>query len=246
MSDMSSTSSAAQGEVRTVLVTGASRGIGREVARALALSGHRVIAVARSQAALEALDDEVRAAGGNPLTLVPLDLKDGAAIDQLGAALFERWGRLDGLVAAAGVLGVLGPLQTVPPSEFDQTVAVNFTANWRLIRSLDPLLRASSAGRVVFVSSGVARRPRGFWGVYAATKAALESMALAYADETRNMALRVNLFNPGPTRTAMRARAFPGEDPMTLPTAAEVAAALLPMLAPDWHETGTLVSFTRS
>jgi NAD(P)-dependent dehydrogenase (short-subunit alcohol dehydrogenase family) len=245
MPENTSQSSAASVERRIILVTGASRGIGREAAKALALSGHHVIAVARSQAALEALDDEVKVAGGSPLTLVPLDLKDGNALDQLGAAIFQRWGRLDGLVAAAGVLGVLGPLQTVPPSEVEQTLAVNFTANWRLIRSLDPLLRASDSGRAVFVTSGVARRPRGFWGIYAATKAALEAMVLAYAEETRNMPLNVTLFNPGPTRTAMRARAFPGEDPMTLPTAAEVAAAILPLLAPEWIQTATLEAFSR-
>lgn len=230
---------------RVVVVTGASRGIGRACVLALGAAGARVVAMARSQKALEALDDEVTAAGGNPLTLVPLDLKDGPALDQLAAPLLDRFGRVDGLVAAAGILGVIGPLQTIPPSEFEQTLAVNYTANWRLIRVLDPLLRRSEAGRAVFLTSGAAHDTRAFWGSYGATKAALEALVGAWARETANTALRVNLFNPGPTRTVMRQQAFPGEDPATLPSPEEVAAAILPLLSPSLSVTAERFSFTR-
>jgi NAD(P)-dependent dehydrogenase (short-subunit alcohol dehydrogenase family) len=215
---------------RVTLVTGASRGIGRAAALALAADGAHVVALARSQKALAALDDEMRAACGRAATLIPLDLRDGAAIDGLAAALLERFGRLDGLLANAGVLGTLGPLHQVTPQSFAETIDVNLTANWRLIRALHPLLRASPAGRAVFVTSGAAPRPRAYWGPYAASKAALEAMVVTYADETEATPIRVNLFDPGATRTEMRFKAMPGEDPASLPTAAEVAAALPPLL----------------
>jgi len=212
-------------EKRITLVTGASKGIGRATAIALSASGHHVIALARSKGALEALDDEIRA-GGGMVTLVPLDLKDGKAIDQLGGALFERFGRLDGLVGNAGVLGTIGTLHQVTPTSFENTIAVNLTANWRLIRSMDPLLRLSSAPRAVFVTSGVVPRPRAFWGPYQASKAGLEALVQAWADENEAVGFKVNLFDPGPTRTEMRAKAMPGEDPDTLPTAEAVGEVL--------------------
>ena len=201
---------------RTALVTGASRGIGRALALLLAQQGWRVIAVARAQKALEQLDDEIRAGGGEA-TLVPLDLRDGDGIDRLGAALYERHGKLDALAACAGVLGALTPAHQASIGLMDEVMKVNFTANWRLIRAMHPLLKASDAGRAVFVSSGAPQRPRAYWGAYAATKAALEALVKSYAAEQEVTAIKANLFNPGPTRTAMRAKAFPGEDPMTLP-----------------------------
>jgi NAD(P)-dependent dehydrogenase (short-subunit alcohol dehydrogenase family) len=224
---------------RIALVTGASRGIGAAAARAFARAGAHVVAVARTAGGLEELDDAIRADGGSA-TLVPLDLKDYAGIDRLGGVLHERYGRLDVLLANAGLLGVNSPLAHVEPAAFDDALAVNVTANWRLIRAMDPLLRAANAGRAVFVTSGAAFRVRAYWGPYAATKAALEVLARTYAAETERTNVRVNLFNPGATRTRMRATAMPGEDPMTLPTADEVAAAILPLCLPDFLETGRL------
>jgi NAD(P)-dependent dehydrogenase (short-subunit alcohol dehydrogenase family) len=227
---------------RIALVTGASRGIGRAAAVALAAAGQHVILVARTVGGLEETDDLVRAAGGSA-TLVPLDLKDFAALDRLGASLFERWGRLDAFFANAGVLGALSPLAHLDPKLLDELVAVNITANARLIRSLDPLLRQSDAGRVLFMSSSVARKPRAFWGGYAMSKAALESLALTYAAECAGTGVRVNILNPGATRTAMRARAMPGEDPAVLPTPEDLAPLIVQMLSPGWEKNGAQVNF---
>ena len=227
---------------RIVLVTGASRGIGRAAALGLAREGAHVIALARTVGALEELDDEIAAAGGS-CTLVPLDLKDFPALDRLGGSIYERWGRLDGVLANAGVLGVLTPLTHLDPEVLTEAIEVNVTANWRLIRSLDPLLKASDAGRAVFVTSGAARKNRAYWGCYALTKAALESLALTYADECENGTVRVNLFNPGPIRTAMRARAFPGEDPNSLKQPEAVVPAILDLLAPSCQHNGTRQDF---
>jgi NAD(P)-dependent dehydrogenase (short-subunit alcohol dehydrogenase family) len=230
---------------RIALVTGASRGIGRALALALAREGAHVVALARTQGALEELDDEIHAFGG-AATLAPCDLRDFDAIDRLGAALFERYGRLDALVGAAGVLGPLSPLAHVAPKDFAQTLAVNATANWRLIRSMDLLLRASPAGRALFITSGAGHRKpmKPYWGPYAVSKAALEALARTYAAETANVsAVRVMLANPGPLRTAMRAQAAPGEDPATLRTPEEFAAKALPLLSPQWTETGKLYDF---
>jgi NAD(P)-dependent dehydrogenase (short-subunit alcohol dehydrogenase family) len=223
-------------------VTGASRGIGYACARALARTGAHVILVARTVGGLEGADDEVKKLGGSA-TLVPLDLKDFDAIDRLGAAIFERWGRLDALVGNAGVLGAMTPLTHLKPKVWDELLAVNVTANWRLIRSLDPLLRRSEAGRAVFISSSAARRHTAFWGGYAVTKAALETLVLTYAEECNGTNVKVNLFNPGGTRTAMRAKAFPGEDPETLPTADDVAPKIVEMLDRGYMHTGQLVNF---
>jgi NAD(P)-dependent dehydrogenase (short-subunit alcohol dehydrogenase family) len=227
---------------RIALITGASRGIGRAAALALAAAGQHVILVARTVGGLEEVDDAVRATGGSA-TLVPLDLKDYAALDRLGASIFERWGRLDAFFGNAGVLGALSPLAHLEPKLFEELLAVNVTANGRLLRSLDPLLRRSEAGRVLFVSSSVARKPRPFWGGYAASKAALECLALTYAAECADTNIRVNLLNPGATRTGMRARAMPGEDPATLPAPEDMAPLIVEMLSPEWQETGGLVNF---
>jgi NAD(P)-dependent dehydrogenase (short-subunit alcohol dehydrogenase family) len=226
------------------LVTGASRGIGRAVALALAHEGWRVVAVARAQKALESLDDEIRAAGGEA-TLVPLDLKDYDGIDRLGGVLYERFGRVDGLAACAGVLGDLTPVAQARPAMVNEVFAVNLIANQRLIRSIDPLLRAAPAGRAVFVTSGVARNPRSFWGPYAASKAGLESLVQIYAQEVAITPVKVNLINPGPTRTTMRYKAFPGEDPNTLATPEEVAPLFVQMLSPNEMRHGELVKFER-
>ena len=234
---------------RVALVTGASRGIGRAAALALAAAGCHVIALARTQGGLEELDDEIRALRPEaeaPATLVPCDLHDFPAIDRLGEAIHRRWGRLDVLVAAAGALGPLTPLHHVDPKQWDDVMAINVTANWRLVRALDPLLRQSPAGRAVFVTSGAASRAelRAYWGPYAVSKAALDALARTYAAETINTsAIRVMLVNPGPLRTRMRAAAMPGEDPMTLRAPEELAPKIVALCAPEWSETGKLYDF---
>jgi len=228
---------------RHALVTGATRGIGQATALALAEAGAHIIAVGRTSGALEELDDAIVKAGSTA-TLVPLDLKDGPGIDRLGGAIYERFGKLDIFIGNAGVLGPMTPLAQVEPKEWDDAIAVNLTANWRLVRSLDPLLRLSDAGRAVLVSSGAAYKARAFWGTYAVTKAGLELLGRTWAAEVANIsALRVNLLNPGPTRTRMRAKAFPGEDPETLPTPEEVAASILEMCLPSFTATGKLYDF---
>jgi NAD(P)-dependent dehydrogenase (short-subunit alcohol dehydrogenase family) len=231
---------------RIILVTGASKGIGRAAALALATAGNHVIATARSEKALTKLDDEIRAATGHNAALIPLDLRDGAAIDRLASALLERFGRLDGLLGNAGVLGTLGPLEQITPAAFQETMDVNFTANWRLIRAVHPLLRVSEAGRALFMTSGVVPRPRAYWGIYGASKAALETMITCYADETEKTPIRVNLFDPGGTRTQMRFKAMPGEDRNLLPTPEEVAAAIPFYLSPACMAHGERVQFRKS
>jgi NAD(P)-dependent dehydrogenase (short-subunit alcohol dehydrogenase family) len=230
---------------RIILVTGASKGIGRAAALELAKAGNHIIATARSEKALVSLDDEIRNATGQSATLIPLDLRDTAAIDRLDNALLERFGRLDGLMGNAGVLGTLGPLENISPASFTEALETNFTANWRLIRAVHPLLRMSEAGRALFVTSGVVPRPRAFWGIYAATKAALETMIACYADEIEKTPIRVNLFDPGAVRTEMRFKAMPGEDQLTLPTPAEVAATLPPYFSPEFTQHGLRFVFTK-
>jgi len=227
---------------RVAVVTGASRGIGRAAALGLAQAGAHVVAVARTTGGLEELDDEIRAAGG-AATLVPLDLKDYEGIDRLGAALFERWGRLDVLFANAAILGMVTPLAHLDTKVWDEAIAVNVTANWRLIRSLDPLLRASESGRVLFMSSAAAKTCRPYWGTYSITKAALDAMAATYAGEVRQTKLGVNVFYPGPTRTAMRAQAMPGEDPETLPPPTALVPDIVRMLSPDFTDSATVFDF---
>ena len=226
-------------EGKIALVTGATRGIGFATSVALARLGAHVVAVGRTEGGLEELDDAIKAVGSSA-TLVPLNLRDSEGIDRRGGALFERYGRLDVYVANAGILGPLSPLGHVLPKEWDDTVAVNITAQWRAIRSFDPLLRLSPHGRAVIVGSGAAHKAKAYWGPYAATKAALEVMGRVWAAEAFNSALRVNMFNPGPTRTRMRAKAFPGEDPETLPTAEVAAQAIVPLCLPQLECTGRL------
>lgn len=227
---------------RIAVVTGASRGIGRAAALALAAAGAHIVALARTQGALEELDDAIREIGGSA-TLVPLDIKDFDALDRLGAALYERWGRLDILFANAGLLGGLAPLGHYDQKSWDDVMAVNVTANWRLLRSLDPLLRASDAGRVIVTSSGAAHNGRAYWGLYAVSKAAVEMLARTYAAETVTTPVRVMLVNPGPLRTRMRASAMPGEDPMTLKTPEDLAPHIVRLASPAWSETGKLYDF---
>lgn len=228
---------------RIALVTGATRGIGQAVAVSLAAKGAHVVALGRTQGALEELDDAVREAGSTA-TLVPLDIKDAPAIDRLGGALYERFGKLDIFVGNAGVLGPMTPLAQIEPKEWDDTLAVNLTANWRFVRSFDPLLRLSTAGRAVLVTSGAASKARAYWGAYSITKAALDVLGRTWAAESANLSnLKVNMFSPGPTRTRMRAKAFPSEDPQTLPTPEEVAEALVALCLPSFEETGRLYDF---
>jgi NAD(P)-dependent dehydrogenase (short-subunit alcohol dehydrogenase family) len=227
----------------TAVVTGASRGIGRACAIGLAQAGAHVIAVARTQGALESLDDEIKKTTGQGATLVPLDLRKGDDIDQLGGVIYQRWGKLDILVSAAGELGVLTPMGHLEPKMWDKVVAVNMTANYRLIRSLDPLLRQSAAGRAIFLTSTAAASPMAFWGAYAAAKAGLEAMVEAWRDETAITPLRPILLNPGPMRTSMRAAAFPGEDPASLPPAEAIVPLVVDLCRPDREPPGGVVRF---
>jgi NAD(P)-dependent dehydrogenase (short-subunit alcohol dehydrogenase family) len=230
---------------KVVLVTGASRGIGYATSIEAARRGAHVIAVARTVGGLEELDDAIQDVGGSS-TLVPFDLRDGDALDRLGAAIFERWGHLDGLVANAGMLGTLSPVPHLKPDEFDKVLALNVTANYRLLRSLDLLLRQSEAGRAVFVSSSSARSARPFWGLYAASKAALDALVKSYAGEMSTTNVKTNVFYPGAVRTAMRAKAMPGENPDTLPQPTEIAPHLVDLLSPQLAENGRLYDVTKA
>lgn len=227
---------------RVALVTGASRGIGRAVALAYAGAGAHVIAAARSKAALESLDDAIRAGGGSA-TLLVLDLANGPEIDRLGPVLYQRWGRLDIFAAIAGVLGPLSPLGHIAPEAWEEVLGINLTANWRLIRTLDPLLRRSPAGRAIFVTSGAASGKYAYWGPYAVSKAGLEALARTYAQEVAQTSVRVNLVNPGGVRTAMRAQAFPGEDPLTLPAPEEVAPLFVELARSGQAANGDLFTY---
>ncbi len=212
---------------RTAVVTGASRGIGYAAATLLGACGVHVIALARTVAGLEDLDDAIRTAGGPPATLVPIDVTDGPGIDRLGASIHERWGQLDLFVGNAGVLGPVSPLGHIKAKAWAEVMDVNLSANWRLLRTLDPVLRAAPAARVVFVTSGLAQEPRPFFGAYQISKVALEALAGTYALETATTPIEVRLFSPGPVRTALRARARPGEDPATVPAPADIAPDLV-------------------
>lgn len=231
---------------KTVLVTGASRGIGRACALAFAKAGAQVIAAARTQGGLEELDDAITAATGRPATLVPLNLTDGDAIDRLGGAVHERWGRLDVLFSCAGELGLVTPLAHLDVKVWDKAVAVNLTANYRLIRSMDPLLRAAPAGRAVFVTSGIASTPRAFFGPYAATKAGLEALVRTYAEETEHTAVRTALLSPGPVATRMHATAFPGADPAEQTQPDEIAPLALELARSDREPSREPVRFTKT
>lgn len=227
---------------RVALVTGASRGIGRAAAIAFAEAGAHVVALARTSGALEELDDEIRAKGG-ATTLVPLDLSDASAIEKLGPALMERWGRLDILLANAGMLGPLAPLTHVSPKEWAKVFDTNVSANWRLLKSVEPALQASASGRVIILSSGAAHKCLAYWGPYSISKAAVEALGRTYAAETATTPIRVMMVNPGPLRTRMREEAMPGEDPMTLKTPEDLAPHLVELAGPDWTETGKIFDF---
>ncbi len=230
---------------RVALVTGASRGIGRAVALELGRAGAHVVALARTQGALEELDDAIRA-GGNEATLVPCDVTDFEALDRLGATIYERWKRLDIFIGNAGELGSISPLPHIDPGTWEKVLAVNLTANWRLLRALDLPLRVADAGRVVLITSGVAHHVefKPYWGAYAVSKAALDALARTYAAETATTSnVKVMLANPGPLRTVMLAKAMPGLDPLTLKTPEDFAPKLLPLVLPSWTQTGKLYDF---
>jgi NAD(P)-dependent dehydrogenase (short-subunit alcohol dehydrogenase family) len=238
---------------KIALVTGASRGIGRACALALAKAGAHVVAVARTQGALEELDDEIRQATGRSATLVPMDIADGDGLDQLGYAIHQRFGRLDVLVHAAAILGPMTPVSHIEPKHWDRVVAVNLTATYRLIRTTEPLLRAAPKGRAIVFTTGRVARPRAFWGPYGATKAALENLVRTWADELEKTNIRIALVDPGAMRTKMRAEAMPGEDPHTLPDPVEIGPMVVELAQADlglpsvnvlfseW-KSGTLVS----
>jgi NAD(P)-dependent dehydrogenase (short-subunit alcohol dehydrogenase family) len=222
---------------RLALVTGATRGIGRAVALAYAKEGAHLILVGRTTGALEEVDDEVRSVGGNA-TLLTLDLKSLDKIDALGPTIYQRWQKLDILVGNAGVLGPLSPLGHITADAWDEVLTINLTANWRLIRTLDPLLRRSDAGRAIFVSSGAAISRPAYWGPYSVSKAALEALVVTYAHEIENSPVRANLVNPGPTRTRMRAKAFPGEDPESLKTPDSITPTFVRLADPACADNG--------
>jgi NAD(P)-dependent dehydrogenase (short-subunit alcohol dehydrogenase family) len=227
---------------RVAVVTGASRGIGRAAALALADAGAHIVALARTQGALEELDDAIRQKGSSA-TLVPVDIKDYEALDRLGAAIYERWGKLDVLVGNAGILGELAPITHIDQPVWDEVMAINVTANYRLLRSLDPLLRAAPAGRAIFVTSGAAHKCTAYWGVYSISKAALDALVRTYAAETVTTPVKVMLVSPGPLRTAMRKAAMPGEDEMTLKTPEDLAPHIVKLALPSWSETGKILDF---
>ncbi len=227
------------------LVTGASRGIGAAVAVQLAQLGAHVVITARTQGGLEETDDAIRTLGGNA-TLLPLDLAEGLQVDAIGPSLYQRFGRLDLLVHAAGALGRLTPVPHILADDWADVLAVNLNSAWHLIRTCDPLLRQAFSGRAVFVTDQRAREPKAYWGAYGATKAAMEHLVLTWADEVRITPLLVNLFDPGPTATRLRARAMPGEDPATLPQPSDVAAALATLCLPSEQRHASLVRYDPS
>lgn len=227
---------------RIALVTGASRGIGRAVALGLANAGAHVILLARSVGALEAVDDEIRTAGG-AATLLQVDLRKGDRVDQIGPTIYQRWQHLDILVANAGILGPLSPVGHTTDDGFLSTIDINLIANWRLIRTLDPLLKRSDAGRAIFVTSGAASGKYAYWGAYAASKAGLEALVKSWAAELANTPVRANLINPGATRTQMRAKAFPGEDPASLPAPEALVPLFLELASPQCNRNGETINF---
>jgi len=228
---------------KIALITGASRGIGAAVAERFARERAHLVLAARTVGGLEEVDDKIRAAGGSA-TLVPLDLREFIKIDELAAALFDRWGRLDILVGNAAEFGTFSPLGHIDPALWAEVMDLNLTANWRLIRAMDPLLRAAPAGRAVFVSSDIARSALPYWGPYAVSKAALEMLVKLYAGEVTKTRVRVNLIDPGIVRTRLRARAFPGEDPESLPSPEGVADSFLALSLPECTRNGEIVRAT--
>ncbi len=226
---------------RIALITGASRGLGKAIALAYAGEGAHVLLLARSLTTLGRVDDEIKAKSGTA-SLIPLDLADGPAIDALGPSLYERFGRLDILVGNAAILGALSPLPHIASAHWEKVLAVNLTANWRLIRTLDPLLRRSDAGRAIFVTSSVARSARAYWAPYSVSKAALETLAKTYANETSGTPIRVNLVDPGAMATRMRAEAYPGEDQATLPPPEAVTDIFVKLAMAENELTGEIVT----
>ena len=218
---------------KIALVTGASRGIGRASALALAKAGAHVVAVARTAGGLTELDDEIRAATGEPATLVPMDITEGDGLDQLGLALHQRFGRLDVLVHAAAILGPMTPISHLEPKHWDRVVAVNLTATYRLIRTTEPLLRASQAGRAIFLTTGRVAHPKAFWGPYGITKAGMEHMVRTWADELEQTSVRAVLLDPNTMRTKMRAEAMPGEDPETVTDPSEIGPLIVELTQAD-------------
>jgi len=225
---------------RVALVTGASRGIGRAAAKAFAQAGATVVALARTEGALTELDDEIQALGLPPLVLAPADVTDGAVVDAVAAAIAARFGRLDVLLHAAAILGSLSPMSHIDPPQFAGVIDTNLTGSWRILRAADPLLRRAEAGRAVFLTSGVAIGTA-YWGAYAVSKAGLETMVRTYAAEVAKTPVRANLFDPGAVRTRMRAAAFPGEDPATLPAPDSLMPSLLQLVLPSCTENGQLI-----
>lgn len=226
---------------RIAVITGASRGIGAAVAKRFGAEGAHLILVAKTVGGLEEIDDEIRAAGGAASTLVPLDLRNFDAIDQMGASLYERFGRLDILVGNAGLLGTLSPVGHIDPKVWSETLDINLTANWRLLRSFDPLLKLSDAGRAIFVTSGAASKASAYWATYSVTKAALDVLVKTYAAENEKTNICANLLSPGPIRTTMRAKAFPGEDPDTLRTPEEITDLFVELASADCQRNGEIV-----
>ncbi|HXO01709.1 MAG TPA: SDR family NAD(P)-dependent oxidoreductase [Stellaceae bacterium] len=226
---------------KIALVTGASRGIGAAVAERFAAEGAHLVLAARTVGGLEEVDDKIRTAGGSA-TLVPLDLRDFIKIDELAAAIYERYGHLDILVGNAAEFGTFSPLGHIEPALWGEIIDLNLTANWRLIRAMDPLLRAAEHGRAIFVTSGIARAPRAYWGPYAVSKAGLEALVRTYAAEIEKTPVRANLIGPGIVRTRLRARVFPGEDPMDLPPPESVAEAFVQLALPECERNGDVVN----
>jgi NAD(P)-dependent dehydrogenase (short-subunit alcohol dehydrogenase family) len=229
-------------ENRIILVTGASRGIGAAVARKLATEGAQLILTARTTGGLEEVDDEIKGLTGQSSTLVPMDLRQFDQIDNLGHAIYERFGKLDAVIGNAAFLAELTPTWLMDPDAWSRMIDVNVTANARLIRSMDPLLRQSDSGRAVFVTDSQGQVPRPYWSFYGATKAALENIVQAYAQEVEKTNIKVNLLNPGPVATAMRLKVFPGEDSSQLATPDDVSEAFVKLDSADCTINGEIVS----
>ncbi len=225
---------------KIILLTGASRGIGRAAAIACAKEGAELIITGRTVGALEEVDDEIRKLGSKS-TIVELDSKDLPAIPRLAKAIHEKWGRLDGFVANAGQLGQMSPMPHIEPDAWDETILVNLTSVWHQIRNFDLLLRAAPSARVVLMSSAAALGPRAYWGAYAVSKAGIEAMGRAWAAESEKTKIKINMIDPGGTRTGMRAAAFPGEDPLTLPTPEDISPAFVALMRDDCTYNGELI-----
>ena len=227
---------------RIALITGASRGIGKAVALAFAKEGAHIIATATTRGALEELDDEIQSLGGSA-TLLPMNLLKTNKLDELGPTIYQRWGKLDIFVGNAGVLGPMSPLTHIKDYDWSQTIELNLTANFKLIRTLDPVLKQSEAGRAIFVTSSAARKHKAFWGPYSVSKAGLESLVKTYADEISNSTVKANLINPGATATQMRAKAYPGEDQTTLTQPEDLTGLFIKMARADYTENGQVVDY---